>query len=332
MRSVIPRTKLKKAHPFIDIQYRMHSPFEPSRLTFIEYLITLELPELFQSTPTNELLFSIGRAIYTSFHTLFMYVDYHCPFGFDPESWVNYALEYMLRSYHLPSYTINIQWFSFFVLVGYVIHFCLSQIIDVHYNLNMYVLSELYKLVYNLIGSYLKEKYMYLFPFFFFLFNFILFFNLFGLFPFSFALTSHLSITFCLALIRWIGTYLKGISIHGFSYFKMFVLAGIPSTLVLMLVVTELLSYTVRIFSLSLRLFANLVAGHILLHVLINTINVIDFNCLLGSSLITTSSSIIVFAVLTFLILFETAVACLQAYIFIVLTVIYIRDILSISH
>lgn len=311
----------------------MFSPFEPTRLTFFEYLNSFTAPELLFSTYTNEFIFNLGSFVFASIHSVLLYMRQYSPlFAFDLESNLEYVIEYLMRSHYIPLYIVNIQWFSLFVFFGYVAHFCISQVTSVHHNLNMYLLSELYKVIYNLVVSYIHPKDMYLFPFFFFLFNFILFYNLLGLFPFSFALTSHLSITFCLAFICWLGTLAKGIKLHGLGYFKTFVLTGIPSVLVLMLIIIELLSYTVRIFSLSLRLFANIVAGHILLHVLVNIINVIDFNFITGASIFSTASSVLVFSVLAVLILFETAVACLQAYIFLVLTVIYVRDVLYMAH
>src|ERR1700741_4746888 len=103
------------------------------------------------------------------------------------------------------------------------------------------------------------------FPFVFTLFMFILFGNLLGMIPYSFTFTSHIIVTFGLAITVFIGVTLIGIARHGFRFLMLFVPHGVPKVLLLLLVPIELLSYFIRPFTLSIRLFANMLAGHTML-------------------------------------------------------------------
>jgi len=103
------------------------------------------------------------------------------------------------------------------------------------------------------------------FPFVFTLFLFILFTNLIGLVPYSFTVTSHIIVTFALAAVVFIGVTIVGIVRHGFQFLRLFVPEGVPVVLLFLLVPIELLSYFIRPFTLSIRLFANMLAGHTML-------------------------------------------------------------------
>src|SRR5204863_8128864 len=93
------------------------------------------------------------------------------------------------------------------------------------------------------------------FPFVFTLFMFILFSNLLGLIPYSFTVTSHINVTFALAAVVFIGVTVVGIVRHGFHFLRLFVPEGVPVALLVLLVPIELLSYFIRPFTLSIRLF-----------------------------------------------------------------------------
>jgi F-type H+-transporting ATPase subunit a len=182
----------------------------------------------------------------------------------------------------------------------------------------------LYDFMYNLISSYLPEEGRIYFPFFFYLFLFIRISNLIGILPYAFTITSHLSITFALSFIIWFSCLIIGFQDNGLGFFSLFFPRGIPFRLVPFLVAIELISYIFRSVSLALRLFANIVAGHILLDTL-----ALFIHKMLFPATITFSSVII--AVLPFimcivLILFECVVAVLQGYIFVVLSRIYLKD------
>ena len=152
------------------------------------------------------------------------------------------------------------------------------------------------------------------FPFLFTLFMFVLFGNLLGMIPYSFTFTSHIVVTFALAATVFIGVTLIGIARHGFHFLSLFVPHGVPKVLLLLLVPIELLSYCIRPFTLSIRLFANMVAGHTML---------VIFAGFVGSLDVFFFAPIVMDAAL---VLLEFLVAVLQAYVFTILSCLYLRD------
>ncbi len=155
------------------------------------------------------------------------------------------------------------------------------------------------------------------FPFVFALFMFILFLNMLGMVPYSFTVTSHIIVTFGLASLVFIGVTVLGFIKHGFGYLKLFVPHGVPVALLPLIVVIEVISYLSRPISLSVRLFANMMAGHTMLKVFGGFIVMLGF---LGGWLPLAFS--VAFVGL------EVLVAFLQAYVFAVLTCIYLNDAL----
>jgi F-type H+-transporting ATPase subunit a len=153
------------------------------------------------------------------------------------------------------------------------------------------------------------------FPAVFSLFMFILFGNLLGLLPYSFTFTSHIAITFTLAMIVFIGVTLIGIARHGLHFFSLFVPSGVPAFIYPILVPIEVISYLSRPVSLSIRLFANMTAGHTMMKVFAGFIIPLGF---IGGWA--------PFAVDVALTGFEFLVAFLQAYVFAVLTCLYLND------
>ncbi len=159
------------------------------------------------------------------------------------------------------------------------------------------------------------------FPFVFTLFFFILIGNLLGLLPFSFAFTSHITVTFGLALIVFVLSTLVALKIHGLHFFSYFVPEGAPKLLLPLIVPVEIVSYLSRLISLPVRLFANMVAGHVMMEVFAG------FMVLMGSA-----GALGIFAAIfpglvnVALIGFELLVAFLQAYVFALLTCIYLHD------
>lgn len=159
--------------------------------------------------------------------------------------------------------------------------------------------------------------------FYLYLFIFILIANLFGMVPYSFALTSHIFITFSLSLIFFVYINIIGIVKQGFEIFGLFLPQGTPFFIVPLLVLIEFISYFARVFSLAIRLFANIMSGHTLLHILAG----FGWVLLLGGgiwTLLFVFPTFIVFLV-TFL---ETAIGFLQAYVFTVLCCNYLNDVL----
>lgn len=154
------------------------------------------------------------------------------------------------------------------------------------------------------------------FPFVFTLFMFILFSNLLGLVPYSFTVTSHIIVTFALAVVVFVGVTVVGLVKHGFHFLRLFVPEGVPAVLLVLLVPIEVLSYFIRPFTLSIRLFANMLAGHTML-------------AIFGGF----AASVGIFAILPLAIDvammgLELLVAALQAYVFAILTCLYLRDAL----
>lgn len=154
----------------------------------------------------------------------------------------------------------------------------------------------------------------------------VLFANLLGLMPYNFTITSHIFTTLTLSLTMFIGTIIISLYYNKFNYFKFFVPKGIDNKLLkFFLIFIEIISYIIRPFSLAIRLFANMLAGHTLLYIL-NTFLVY-----------VTSKKIFALFVLPMGIIFmvfmlEFAIAFIQAYVFTTLLVIYINDIYNVSH
>jgi F-type H+-transporting ATPase subunit a len=156
------------------------------------------------------------------------------------------------------------------------------------------------------------------FPFVFTLFSFVLLGNLLGMIPFGFTFTSHIIVTFALASAIFIGVTILGLFRHGLHFFSLFFPKGAPLLLAPLIIPIELLSYLSRPVSLSIRLFANMMAGHTMLAVFSG------FAVTLG--IIGGLAPLALIVVLTG---FELLVAALQAYVFAVLTCIYLKDALD---
>ncbi|MBM3523836.1 MAG: F0F1 ATP synthase subunit A, partial [Alphaproteobacteria bacterium] len=186
-------------------------------------------------------------------------------------------------------------------------------------------LQSIAEMAYEFIANMLKEnvgdaghKY---FPFVFSLFMFILFSNLIGMIPFTFTVTSHIIVTFALAFVVFIGVTAIGFARHGLGFLKFFVPSGVPAALLPLLVLIEVISYLIRPISLSVRLFANMMAGHTMLKVFAGF--VVSLGILGG------------WAPLAFVVALtglEIGIAFLQAYVFTVLTCLYLNDAIHLHH
>ncbi len=159
------------------------------------------------------------------------------------------------------------------------------------------------------------------FPFIFTLFMFVLFCNMVGMLPYSFTVTSHIIVTFVLAAIIFVGVTIIGFIKHGFKYLELFVPKGVPIVLLPLIIVIEIISYLSRPVSLSVRLFANMLAGHTMLKVFggfVISLGLLGGWLPLGFSVALTA--------------LEMLVAFLQAYVFAILTCIYLNDALNLHH
>ena len=184
------------------------------------------------------------------------------------------------------------------------------------------LLSELsYTFVSKMISDTAGSKAKPYFAFIFSLFMFVLFCNMFGMIPYTFTVTSHIIVTFVLASFIFIGVTVIGFIKHGFGYLKLFVPSGVPAVLLPLIVVIEIISYLSRPISLSVRLFANMMAGHTMMKVFGSF--VISLGIFGGWLPLSFSVA------LTGL---EILVAFLQAYVFAILTCIYLNDALNLHH
>jgi F-type H+-transporting ATPase subunit a len=154
------------------------------------------------------------------------------------------------------------------------------------------------------------------FPFIFTIFMFVLICNLMGMVPYSFTVTSHIIVTFALAAVVFIGVTILGFVKHGMHFFSFFVPPGSPIFMWPLLIPIEVISYLSRPISLSVRLFANMLAGHTLLKVIAGFVAVLGVFGVLPLALVVALTGL------------EILIAFLQAYVFAILTCLYINDAL----
>ena len=176
------------------------------------------------------------------------------------------------------------------------------------------------ELSYEFIATLIKEtigsdgrKY---FPIIFTLFMFILFANLLGMVPFSFTVTSQIVVTFALAAVVFVGVTALAIARHGVRFLTFFVPPGAPIWMWPLLIPIEIISYLSRPISLSVRLFANMLAGHTLLKVIAGFVFALNVFGILPLALLVALTGL------------EILIAFLQAYVFTILTCLYIKDAL----
>ena len=195
-------------------------------------------------------------------------------------------------------------------------------------NINIYVFENLYNIILNMvnenIGGNVKRAVRF-FPFIFSLFIFILIANLIGLIPYSSTVTSYLIVTFSMAVMVLVGVNIIAGRFHGLVYFGHFLPSGCPFGLYPLIIPIEFISYVFRVVSLSVRLFANMMAGHTLLAVLAG----FGYTMAVGTStdlFFHHPAPIFVVFVLVFL---ETAVAIIQSYVFTILTCMYLDEAIN---
>jgi F-type H+-transporting ATPase subunit a len=183
------------------------------------------------------------------------------------------------------------------------------------------VAESIYEFIHNMTEEVLHENARTYFPFVLTLFTFILFCNVLGLIPYSFTVTSHIIVTLALALVVFIGATIIGFIRNGFGYLKLFVPSGVPVVLLPLVVVIEIVSYFIRPMSLSIRLFANMMAGHMMLKVMAG------FVVMLG-----VTAGWLPLIAMVGLYGLELLVAALQAYVFALLTCMYLSDAMHVDH
>ena len=184
------------------------------------------------------------------------------------------------------------------------------------------LVEMLYEFVHKMCVDTIGEEGLRFFPLVFTIFSFILLGNLIGLIPYFFAFTSHIAVTLTLALFVFVFSTGVGFYTHGFKFLKFFVPEGVPAWLLPLLVPIEIISYLSRPVSLSVRLFANMTAGHVMWEVFAG------FMLLLTASLgvLGAFASVVPLSLNVALAALELLVAGLQAYVFAILTCLYLHD------
>jgi F-type H+-transporting ATPase subunit a len=184
-----------------------------------------------------------------------------------------------------------------------------------------------YEFVADTLRSSAGSEGMKFFPLVFSLFMFILVVNMIGLIPYTFTVTSHIIITASLALLVFLTVIVYGFAKHGLHFFKLFVPSGIPIYILPLVTFIEILSFVSRPISHSVRLFANMLAGHITLKVFAG------FVVMLGSlGFFGWLGAILPLGLTVAMTALELLVAFLQAYVFAILTCIYINDAIHPGH
>ena len=183
------------------------------------------------------------------------------------------------------------------------------------------IVEMVYDFIYDMVQNQVGPAGRPYFPFIFAIFVFILAANLIGMIPYSFTSTSHIVVTFGLSVSIFIGVTLIGIMTHGLHFLSFFLPGGAPLALAPLLVVLEVVSYSFRAISLGVRLFANMMAGHTLVKILSG----------FAWTMLSVGGILALGALGPFLVVFaltglELGVASLQAYVFTILTCIYLND------
>ncbi|MBO0345931.1 F0F1 ATP synthase subunit A [Roseibium limicola] len=184
-----------------------------------------------------------------------------------------------------------------------------------------------YEFVAGMLRSSAGTEGMRFFPLVFSLFMFVLVANLFGMFPYFFTVTSHIIVTFVLSMIVILTVTIYGFMRHGARFLNLFVPAGVPAALIPIVAPIEVISFLSRPVSLSVRLFANMLAGHITLKVFAGF--VVSLGAMGG---IGVAGAILPLGMTVALTGLEFLVAFLQAYVFTVLTCMYLNDAIHPSH
>nr|AKT93824.1 ATP synthase subunit 6 [Balamuthia mandrillaris] len=208
----------------------------------------------------------------------------------------------------------GLLWFLFFSFFFFPLLF--STRVSNFYNF-LYIF---YFFVLDLFNNQLNNLRAKKFFFYFFIcFIFVLFSNFLGIFPYSFTITSHFIQTFGVSFSTFLGIFLLGFVNFELKFLQLFVPQNVPKALVPFLVVLEIISYLIRPFSLSLRLFANMMAGHISMHILLS------FNFFMFKNKFF-FLFLVSFTILFLIFVLEFSIVFIQAYVFLTLLLIYLND------
>lgn len=242
-------------------------------------------------------------------------------FYFNPLEQFDITIFYTLFNSNLT--ITNISCMALFNLI--LLYFLLNEYNTIVNFTNLtYLLNTIFSFVFTLTKDSIFFKKFSLILLLFYMFLFLFISNLIGMIPYSITITSHLILTLYLSLAFFIGTNLIGLLHLKQNYFILFLPDGIPVPIIPALILIEYVSYFSKIFSLAIRLFANMMSGHILLKILIG------FSwSLLNTNIISIMVSVLPFFIVFCVIGLEFAIAFLQAYVFTILLIIYLNDVLN---
>lgn len=216
--------------------------------------------------------------------------------------------------------------FIIFIIVYFILFYTSSKTkISQNSNFFSFVRIQLFELTQTVVKNNVSLKQQYWFVILFFSFTLIIGLNIIGLIPYTFTLTSSFALTFFYSLIVFIIINISGIFRSGFiNFFSLFLPSGTPLNITFLLIIIEIISYFARLFSLSIRLFANMMAGHTLLKTLIGFSFSIIFNNLFFAPV-----ALIPWIIVVLIFILEILIAFLQGYVYLVLFCIYINDLLA---
>ena len=248
---------------------------------------------------------------------MYYYFDFYSPLGQFDLTYIN-GIE---RFFWLSNYFLTLLLLLFIVITLFI------KLSNIYFNrifMNSFI-SEFLSFYNNIVKIELGVKNQKFYNLFFNLFLFLLICNFFGMLAFGFTITSHISVTYTIASIVFFGIIFWGFFLHGLGFLKILVPSGAPKPLLPFLVIIELVSFISRVLSLSIRLFANMMSGHTLLYIIANFCVYVFIN--FGIFFIMPVGFLIFI-----LICLEFFIAALQAYVFTVLSIIYIKDAFIGSH
>ena len=225
------------------------------------------------------------------------------------------------------SYTNSALWMTIAVIVSITfLSFAMRRRALVPNRIQAFA-EIIYGFVADMIRDNIGTKGRQYFPLIFTLFILVLLGNMLGMLPYAFTYTSHIIVTAALAFIIFCSVIVIGIAKHGLYFFSLFLPPGVPWWLTPLVVPIEIMSFMTRPITLSVRLFANMIAGHIMLKVFAG----------LSTSLVALGVTGVLAGLVpmmfnTLMIAFEFLVAFLQAYVFAILSCIYLKDTVEIDH
>lgn len=228
--------------------------------------------------------------------------------------------------YILLKLNINNIFIYFIILISiplFIWVFIIKNILFIPNNWQLFF-ENIYTFVIDMLKAQVGKEAQKYFPYIFTIFLFILISNILGMTLFSFTLTSHIMTTFTLGVSSFIGLTILGFFIQKLAFFNLIIPKGIPTILLPFLMIIELISYLSRALSLSIRLFANLMSGHTLLHILaFFASKLFKFNLIIG---------LLAFLLILLIVVLEFCIALLQAYVFSILLCIYLNDSFHAGH